>query len=204
MRLGIYGGSFDPIHFAHLLLAESCREQAALDEVWFMPAAVPPHKLAKKLSADKHRIEMLQLAIGGHQAFRVSTIELDRGGASYTFETLEQIHAERPGDELFFLMGGDSVRDLPTWRRPERICELATMLVVHRREALVPDIAALRPLMSAERYAAAPPRLVEMPLVELSSTDIRERARAGRSLRYRLPAAVAKYIETHGLYLVPT
>jgi nicotinate-nucleotide adenylyltransferase len=200
MRLGIFGGSFDPVHYGHLLLAESAREQARLDEVWFVPAAVPPHKQAKTLSDDRHRVEMLQLAIGGHKAFQVSEIELQRGGASYTFETLEQIHAQRPSDDLFFLMGGDSLRDLSTWRNPQRICELASILVVHRPDALVPDWEVLRAMMSAERFAAAPPMVVEMPLVDFSSTDIRARVAQGRSIRYRLPPAVEKYIETQRLY----
>lgn len=200
MRLGIFGGSFDPVHFGHLLLAECAREQARLDEVWFLPSAVAPHKRNRQVSPDRQRVEMLQLAIGGHEAFRVSTIEVDRGGVTYTFETLEQIHAERPGDELFFLMGGDSVRDLPSWRKPQRICELATIVAVQRPDAPVPDVESLRPLVSPERFAAAPPVIVAMPLIDLSSTDIRQRVGQGRSIRYRLPAAVEKYIETHRLY----
>jgi nicotinate-nucleotide adenylyltransferase len=200
MRLGIFGGSFDPVHYGHLLLAESCREETALDEVWFVPAAVPPHKRDKTITADRHRVEMLQLAIGGNEAFKLSTIELDRGGVTYTYETLEAIHAERPHDELFFLMGGDSLRDLHLWRKPDVICQLATIVVVDRPDVLEPSLDTLRPLMTPERFAAAPPRMVPMTLVDFSSTDIRDRARDGRSMRYRLPPAVAKYIEAHDLY----
>jgi nicotinate-nucleotide adenylyltransferase len=200
MRLGIFGGSFDPVHYGHLLLAESCREQARLDEIWFVPAAVPPHKRDKTLTSDKHRVEMLRLAIGGHEAFVVSTIELDRGGVTYTFETLEQIHHERPGNELFFLMGADSLRDLPTWRKPERICELAIPLVVHRPDSPQVSFDELAKIVTPQRLQQFRQYNVVMPLVDFSSTEIRRRAAARESIRYRTPAAVVKYIETHGLY----
>src|SRR4029077_3920571 len=120
MRLGLLGGSFDPVHYGHLILAESCREQCRLDAVWFVPAAIPPHKQNNKLSAPANRIEMLKLAIGGHEAFSVYTGEIDRGGVSYTVDTLQQLHDQEPQCELFFLMGADSLADLPTWRQPER------------------------------------------------------------------------------------
>jgi nicotinate-nucleotide adenylyltransferase len=200
MRLGIFGGSFEPVHYGHLLLAESCREQARLDEIWFVPAAVPPHKRSQELTADKHRVEMLRLAIGGHEAFAVSTAEIDRGGVTYTFETLEALHHERPSDELFFLMGADSLRDLPTWRRPERICELAIPLVAHRPDSPAVQFDALSSLVPPEQLIEFEKYSIEMPLVDFSSTEIRRRVAAGQSIRYRTPAAVVKYIETHGLY----
>ena len=117
-RLGIFGGSFDPVHYAHLLLAESCREQCNLDEVWLLPAASAPHKLQRQPTSARHRVEMLRLAIGGHRALHVSTLEIDRGGISYTFETLEAIHQQSPETELFFLMGADSLEDLPHLAQP--------------------------------------------------------------------------------------
>ncbi len=121
------------MHYAHLLLAESCREQCHLDEVWLLPAASAPHKLQRNRQCAKHRVEMLRLAVGGHRALQVSTLEIDRGGISYTFETLEAIHQQAPETELFFLMGADSLEDLPNWRQPERICELAVPVVVRRQ-----------------------------------------------------------------------
>src|SRR5262249_55888086 len=130
MRLGLFGGSFDPVHYGHLLLAETCREQCRLDAVWFVPAAVPPHKQARELSSAENRVEMLKLAIAGNEAFSVYQMEIERGGVSYTVDTLEQLHAEDPTRELFFLMGADSLADLPTWRNPRRICELAIPLIV--------------------------------------------------------------------------
>jgi nicotinate-nucleotide adenylyltransferase len=200
MRLGIFGGSFDPVHYGHLLLAESCREQCGLDAVWFVPAAVPPHKQSRKLSSDADRVEMLRLAIGGHDAFSVSTWEIDRGGVSYTVDTLQKLHDEDPSRELFLLMGADSLADLPTWRKPERICSLAIPAVVRRNGSPEPDYAILSKLMSPERSALARQHFVETPLIDLSSTEIRNRVAAGKSIRYRTPRAVEKYIETHGLY----
>ena len=132
MRLGIYGGSFDPVHFGHLLLAECCREQCRLDQVWFVPAHLPPHKQTAALSTGEHRTTMLRLATGGHEAFVVSTLELDRGGVSYTVDTLAAVAAAHPGAELFLLLGSDSLVDLPGWHDPQRICELALPVAVRR------------------------------------------------------------------------
>jgi nicotinate-nucleotide adenylyltransferase len=200
MRLGIFGGSFDPVHYGHLLVAETCREEARLDEVWFMPAATPPHKRHISLASAKQRVEMLELAIAGHGSLRVSTIEIDRGGLSYTVDTLRTIHDAQPGDELFLLMGGDTLEDLPKWREPAEILKLATPIAVERHGSPEPNYAALTALVSAERLQEIRSLRVAMPVIELSATDIRERIQAGKSIRYRTPRAVEKYIETHGLY----
>jgi nicotinate-nucleotide adenylyltransferase len=200
MRLGILGGSFDPVHYGHLLLAESCREQCRLDAVWFVPAFVPPHKQDRTLSSAADRVEMLKLATGGNEAFAVWTWEIDRGGVSFTVETLQHLHEEDPSRELFFLMGADSLADLPTWRQPQRLCELAIPAVVRRAGSPEPDDSVLAGLMSPARLEVARQHRVEMPTVELSSTDIRGRVAAGESIRYRTPRAVEKYIESHGLY----
>src|SRR5262245_39558001 len=135
MRLGIYGGSFDPVHYGHLLLAESAREQSRLDQVWFLPAATPPHKQQRELVSPRQRVEMLELAILGQSPFLVSTLEIDRGGVSYTVDTLAAIHAQRPGDDIFLLIGADALADLPNWREPGRICSLATPAAVCRPDS---------------------------------------------------------------------
>ena len=135
MRLGIFGGSFDPVHYGHLLLAETCREACRLDEVWLIPAAVPPHKRDREISPARQRIDMLELALAGNDHLRVSTLEIDRGGVSYTVDTLRAIKDDRPAADLFFLMGADSLRDLSTWREPAEICRLAYPLVVRRSGA---------------------------------------------------------------------
>lgn len=200
MRIGIFGGTFDPIHYGHLLLAETCREQCRLDEVWFLPAAVPPHKQGESLTSASQRVEMLELGISGHPAFRVSDIEIERGGLSYTVETLAAINSQMPNAELFFLMGADSLRDFPTWREPQRICELAIPVVVSRRNAPAPEFSRFEQFVSNDRLAEIRRHRVEMPIVEFSSTAIRESVHAGRSIRYQTPRAVEIYIHNHKLY----
>jgi nicotinate-nucleotide adenylyltransferase len=199
-KLGIFGGSFDPIHYGHLLLAETCREQCRLDRVLFVPAAVPPHKRSQPLASARDRIEMVRLAIGGHEHLAVSTIEIDRGGVSYTVDTLTALAEQQPGGSLFFLMGADSLKDLPTWREPRRLCELAVPLVVRRAGSPEPDFSSISHLVTAARLEEIREHQVEMPIIELSSTEIRQRVAAGRSIRYRTPRAVEKFIETQGLY----
>lgn len=203
MRLGIFGGTFDPVHYGHLLLAEQCREQCRLDRVWFVPASVPPHKVERALTPAAQRVEMLRLAIAGHQAFDVSTLEIERGGLSYTLDTLAAICDLQPEAELFFLMGADSLRDLPMWWEPARICQLATPVVVRRQGAPEPDLGVLTPLVSPARLQEIRGCQVQMPVVEFSSTAIRQAVAAGRSVRYQTPRAVEKYLETHGLYRQP-
>jgi nicotinate-nucleotide adenylyltransferase len=198
MRLGVFGGTFDPVHWGHLLMAEQCREECRLDQVWLLPAGSPPHKMGAEISTGKQRAEMLEFAAAGHQAFLINRMELSREGKSYTVDTLRQLHEERPEDELFFIIGADSLSDLPTWREPERIVELATILAVNRGD---------RPLPSREQLVqhlgekiASRVELVRMPGIDLSSTDIRRRVREGKSIRYMVPRAVEVYIAEHGLY----
>jgi nicotinate-nucleotide adenylyltransferase len=200
MKIGILGGSFDPVHLGHLLVAETCREQCCLDEVWFLPAAQPPHKLHRTLTAASHRLAMLQLAVAGHPALRVSPLEIERGGVSYTVQTLRELNSKHPEADFFFLMGADSLQDLPTWREPDEICRLAIPVVVRRAGSAEPDLAVLKNVTAAERLEAIRQNQVEMPMVEFSSTAIRQAVAAGRSIRYQTPRAVEMYIETHGLY----
>src|SRR5262249_43408156 len=132
MRIGVFGGTFDPIHLGHLILAEQCRDQAKLDQVLFVPALLPPHKQQKPLTPFAQRVELLTLAISGHAAFRVEDMEEERSGPSYTVDTLTQLQRERPGDDLSFIIGSDSLHDLRIWYQPRRILELAALLVVAR------------------------------------------------------------------------
>jgi nicotinate-nucleotide adenylyltransferase len=199
MRLGIFGGTFDPVHYGHLLLAECCRERCRLDRVWFVPANIPPHKQQDAITPGRQRAEMLELALGGHSAFDVSRIELDRDGVSYTVDTLERIAGEDADRELVLLLGADSLLDLPHWKHPRRICELASLAIAARPDVCPLD---LGPLEQALGPAAASLRIerVDLPQIELSSRDMRRRVAAGASIRYRTPRAVEKYIETAGLY----
>lgn len=200
MRLGLFGGSFDPVHYGHLLLAECCREQGRLDRVCFLPAAVPPHKQNRELTAAETRIAMLQLAIAGQPAFCVSPYEADRGGVNYTVDTLAHFRRQEPNGQLFFLLGADSLRELPGWRDPDRICELATIVVVRRPGAGAVDLDVLKPVISAAQIERLRRHQVEMPQIGISSTEIRRRVPLGQSIRYRTPWAVEEYIAAHGLY----
>ncbi len=200
MRLGILGGTFDPVHYGHLLLAECCREQCRLDAVWFLPAATPPHKQDATHSPGEARVEMLRLAIGGHASFDVCTQEIDRGGVSYTVDTLENLRLQQPTAELFFLLGGDMFLDLPHWREPARVAELASLIAVRRPPMVDFDFSRLAHVLSSDTLAAMHRNIVEMPACGLSGRDIRLRVANGQSIRYRTPRAVEKYIETHGLY----
>lgn len=199
MRLGLFGGSFDPVHYGHLLLAECCREQCRLDAVWFLPAAVPPHKQDRELTPAKERIEMLELAIAGNPAFSVCRFETDRGGVNYTVDSLAHFHEEEPGRELFFLLGADMLLDLPHWRNAARVCELALPVVVCRPGCQV-DLDCLRGVVSPERIEMIRRHQVEMPEIGTSATDLRRRVRSRQSIRYRVPRAVEMYIATHELY----
>jgi nicotinate-nucleotide adenylyltransferase len=199
MRIGVLGGTFDPVHFGHLIMAEQCREQAALDQIWFLPSARPPHKLDQPLTPFDHRAEMLALAIAGQPAFRVEKIEKDRPGPSYTADTLDELNQLHPGNEWFLLVGSDTLADLPTWHEPARIIERAGLLVVARPG---PDAFSEDELRARLPRAGADPRVqfVASPLIDISSRDLRLRAAQGRSLRYLLPRAVECYIQAKGLY----
>jgi nicotinate-nucleotide adenylyltransferase len=200
MRLGLFGGSFDPVHYGHLLLAECAREQHRLDQVLFLPAAVPPHKQGRVLSADAARIEMLQLAIGGHPSFSASRYEIDQGGVSYTVDTLRHFTREQPGAELFLLLGADTLYDLPRWRESAEVCRLAVPLVAQRAGVEQVDFRCLSGIASLARIDFFRQHLVEMPSIGLSSSEIRSRVAQSRSIRYWTPRAVEQYIETHQLY----
>jgi nicotinate-nucleotide adenylyltransferase len=200
MRLGIFGGSFDPIHNGHLLLAECCREQLRLDAVWFVPAATPPHKQNREMSAAERRIEMIELAIAGNPAFAANRYEIERGGVNYTVDTLSHFSEEDPRREMFFLLGADMLRDLPHWRNAARVCELALPAAVRRPGAGELDFDCLRDVAAAERIDQMRRCVVEMPEIGISGQEIRQRVQSGESIRYQTPLAVEAYIQSHGLY----
>jgi nicotinate-nucleotide adenylyltransferase len=204
MRIGVYGGSFNPVHLGHLLAAECSREQACLDRVLFVPAAVPPHKLDRALATAEDRLAMLALAVGGHEAFAVSTLELDRGGVSYTIDTLADLAARHPGDTLVLLLGPDAVAGLPTWRDPGAILDGWEVRAVERDG--LDDVASIvaRPdvavLLGAERASGLIESRIRMPAIGIRASDLRAAVATGASIRYRTPRAVEAYISAHGLY----
>jgi nicotinate-nucleotide adenylyltransferase len=193
MRVGVFGGTFDPVHLGHLILAEQCREQAQLDQVLFVPASQPPHKPTAHASFAA-RVEMLQLAISGNAAFGVDELEAERGGPSYTADTLDELHRRRPDATLLLIIGADSLRDFPTWYQTERILQRATLLVVPRHGTPLPDAAKLPWGLSAHS------RVVAIPEINIASRDLRRLLGAGRSIRYQVPRAVEAYIQDKGLY----
>jgi len=193
LRVGVLGGTFDPVHRGHLALARAARDELTLDEVLFVPAGRPWRKAGRIVAPAQDRLAMLRLALAGEAAFRLETMELDRTGPAYTADTLEALRAARPDDELFCILGEDALADLPNWVRPERILELAT-LAVARREGV--------PKAAGERLPGLSERVVwlKMPLVPVSATEIRERVRRGLPVDELVPAAVAAYIREHDLY----
>lgn len=201
MRIGIFGGSFDPVHCGHLVLAESCRQQAELDRVWFVPAAHQPFKPDGPFATNTDRLEMLKLALEGQERFEISTLEIDRGGMSYTIDTLLTVTSMVPDAQIFLLMGADSLRDFPYWRRPADICRAATPLVVNRSGEPAPNFEHLENIVSAERLAEIERQQVEMPPVDISSSEIRRLIANHGNWQEMVPEKVAQYIRDHRLYL---
>ncbi len=189
MRLGVFGGTFDPPHVGHLALAEWARDALRLDRVLFVPAGTPPHKHRADLSSPADRLAMTRAAIRGHAAFEVVPLEARRRGPSFTVDTLRALRARFPGARLYLLMGEDSLREFDSWREPEAIARLATLAV-----ALRPGARRRRP-RAGWRVA-----WLGNPGLEVSSSALRARVRAGRSVGYLVPEAVARLITRRGLY----
>ena len=196
MRLGIYGGTFDPIHYGHLLLAERCREQLQLDEVWFIPAGTPPHKLGRVTTPARARADMIEFAVSGFPEFKVSRIEMERGGPSYTVQTLEQLRTADPSRELFLLMGADSIAEFATWKDPARILELSQVVGVNRAGD-VPNLLSLHALLEQTGRSV---QIIDMPAMGVSASEIRSRVARGQSIRFLTPRPVEMYVRQHKLY----
>jgi nicotinate-nucleotide adenylyltransferase len=196
VKVGLLGGTFNPPHLAHLVCAAEAHEQLGLDVVVLVPTAVPPHKEAPEDPGAEHRAAMCELAVRGDERLRVSRVELERGGPSYTVDTLRTLHERDPEHELTFIVGGDMAHSLPTWREPEGILRLARVGVAERAEVRRADIAErLAGLEGADRVA-----FFDMPRIDISSSEVRRRAAAGRCIRYLVPDAVAHYVTERGLY----
>jgi nicotinate-nucleotide adenylyltransferase len=198
MKVGIMGGTFDPIHIAHLIIAEEARTRLALDRVIFIPAGEPWMKPGHIVSEAGQRVEMVKLAISSNPDFSLSLSEIERPGPTYTVDTLEQLLGELGYDtQLFLLLGWDSVAELPAWKAPYRVSKMATVVAFPRPGFTKPEIAALERAMPgiAERMV-----FLDEPYLEISSTDIRKRIADGGSVRYLVPDAVGQYIIECGLY----
>ena len=214
-RTAVFGGSFNPIHYGHLLLADDLLEILSLDRVLFVPAKHPPHKDPSRLAPPEERLTMVRLATQGHRGFEVSDIELTRPGPSFTVDTLAAL--ARPGQTLFVIVGSETFLDLLSWREPRRVAQLARLVIVPRvgspfetdsqaAQKVLREIGVEGGFSQVDDDGRVPDhgvivsRAASMPI---SASELRRRVREGRSLAFRLPPAVARYIETHGLYREP-
>jgi nicotinate-nucleotide adenylyltransferase len=195
-HIGILGGTFNPPHMGHLVMAQEAFEQLELDRVVLMPVAVPPHKEAGEDPGAAARVELCRLAVAGDERFAVSTLEVDRGGASFTADTLRELHDLEPEHDLTFIVGGDMAQSLPAWREPEAVLALARLAVAEREGVRREDIARrLEPLHDGDRVV-----FFDMPRIDISSSAIRRRVAEGRPIRYLVPDAVNEAIAERGLY----
>jgi nicotinate-nucleotide adenylyltransferase len=194
--IGILGGTFNPPHMGHLVMAQEALDQLGLDRVVFMPVAVPPHKEAREDPGAEARVELCRLAVGDDDRLEVSTLEVDRGGASFTVDTLRAFDDLEAEHDLIFIVGGDMAQSLPAWREPEAILALARLAVAEREGVRREDIARrLEPLHAGDRVL-----FFDMPRIDISSSAIRRRVAEGRPIRYLVPDAVAAAIAERGLY----
>jgi nicotinate-nucleotide adenylyltransferase len=195
--VGILGGTFNPPHLAHMVCASEARAQLSLDRVLLVPTGVPPHKPMDDEPGAMHRFEMCRLAVGEHREWlQVSSIEINRDGPSYTVDTLGEIHATHPGDDLTFIVGGDMAWSLPGWHQPEAILELASVAVAERAGARREEVRArLAGMAGAHRIS-----YIDVPRLDISSSALRRRVREGRPIDYLVADAVADYIDQRRLY----
>lgn len=199
MRIGIFGGTFDPVHMGHLILAEQCRDQAKLDEVWFLPSYLPPHKAGAGVTRFEQRCDMLDLAVAGHPAFRIDRIEKELPEPSFTARTLAELHARHPGNEFFLLMGSDCLPDLPSWYEPRQVIELAGLVVVPRPGVMLWTAERLAKALGVD-VSAVRLRFVACPMIEIASRELRRAVADGMSVRYMVPRAVEEYVRERKLY----
>ena len=199
MKIGIFGGTFDPPHNGHLALASAARDELGLDKVLWVPAADPPHKQGREISPAADRLALVRAAIAGRPGFEVSRVDLDRPGPHFTADTLALLARRHPGAELVFVMGGDSLRDLPTWGRPHEIVAGATLAVLRRPGDRV-DLPALEAVLPGLTRKV---QFIDEPPMGLSAHAIRERVRAGQPLDGLVPPKVARLIAQRGLYRQP-
>ena len=197
MRIGIFGGTFDPPHIGHLILAEECRTQLQLDLLLWAVTDNPPHKRYTNVSPVEARVALVEKAIQGNPAFLLSRIDIDRPGPHYAIDTMNLLHKEYPDSQLFYLMGGDSLHDLPTWQRPQDFLRVCDGIGVMRRHEDEVDLESLEKVMPGISRKV---KIVEAPILEISSKQIRQRILEGMGYRYYLRDAVYKAILDLGLY----
>lgn len=200
MRVGIFGGSFDPIHLGHLWIAEAAKETLALTELRWVPAAQSPLKPSGAVASGPQRLAMLQLALAGWEGNVIDERELRRGEVSYTVDTIRDLRQEFASAELFMILGSDSLASMRDWHRPEELLRLVIPAVVRRGGEPEPDFSVLDGLVEPQRIERFRQCVIPMPLIEISSTELRQRIAQGRSIRFRTPRAVEAYIQAERLY----
>jgi nicotinate-nucleotide adenylyltransferase len=202
MRIGLFGGTFDPIHLGHLILAERCREEAGLQEIWFLPSYVPPHKTERTITRFEQRCEMVALATTGQPAFRVERIEKELPPPSFTSETLAELQERHPDNQFSLVIGGDSLRDFATWHNPQKVLELASLVAVPRPGAntVTAEELATQLGLPVERVRL---KLVECPAIDIASREIRARVAAGKTIRFLVPRSIEEYVRERKLYAAP-
>ena len=196
-RIGLFGGTFDPPHLGHLILASEAQSQLELDRLLWILTPIPPHKVDQQITPTEHRLAMVNLAIGDNPLFELSRVELDRPGPHYTLNTIRLIAEQNPGAEIILIIGGDSLRDLPTWREPREIVAACHEIGVMKRpheNAVLDELERDLPGIRAKIH------YVDTPLLEIASRELRNRIAEGRSVRYYLPTSVREYIEQKRLY----
>jgi nicotinate-nucleotide adenylyltransferase len=191
MKIGVFGGTFNPPHLGHLIVAESARESLNLGKVLFIPCAIPPNKSSRSLADADCRLEMVKFATGGHPSFEVSDMEIERGGRSYTVDTLRALTALYPRAELYLLIGIDNLLELHTWKEPEEIFALSEVVAINRP--------GFDPTSVRKDYSRRV-TFLRYPSIDISSSEIRRKAKMGKSIKYLVPSAVESYILKHGAY----
>jgi nicotinate-nucleotide adenylyltransferase len=199
MNIGVLGGTFDPIHIGHLLVAEEVRARLELAEVLFVPAGQPWLKLNNAISPAQHRLEMVRLAIAGKTYFKLSTMEIERAGPSYTVDTIAQLQTELDaGDELFFILGWDNLNQLPQWYQPQRLVKMCRLVAVPRVDFPTPDLGSLEAAIPGLSKSVI---LLDEPHIDINASEIRERVAQGLSISQLVPEPVERYIKEHKLYV---
>jgi len=199
MNIGVLGGTFDPIHMGHLIIAEEIRGHLDLTEVLFVPAGEPWLKTNNSISPAEHRVQMVRLAIADEASFKLSTMEIERAGPSYTIDTIAQFKSQiGAGDKLFFILGWDNLMQLPQWREPSRLVQMCRLVAVPRVGYLPPDLNTLEVAVPGLSQSAI---MLNTPQIEISSSEIRSRVARGLSIHHLVPEPVERYIRQHGLYV---
>jgi len=214
-RIGIFGGTFNPVHLGHLRSAEEVAEQQALDRLLFLPCGSPPHKPAEGVAPAHHRVEMVRLAIAGNPRFQLSTIEVERGGRSYSVDTLQALRESMAESELVFILGLDAFREIATWKDYRHLFELCSIVVTSRASTRAPRLRALLPVAARQDFWYLPDATTlrhrtghlvtfqQLTNLDISASVIRERLRSGASVRYLVPTSVRRYLSRHPVYPAP-